>query len=242
MHRLFLGCNLWSILFLTATVVLGLAGSPHHVRVAIFASIFACLIQSGVVALFLGAAKLAKEHIGRFDMPLSLIDRINEIYHRLIPMAAIGTVWTAAVAIIGGAVDKGSAPLWIHRVLAIGVFAYLVSIIPFEFKLQRAMHEILADVEKLVPPAEKIPEAPSHPNYKPDRVVMDRTGRAKALLYIGLTLPAPYLGYSFIAGKDVSYLLVPTIIATVACLGASAHQFRAARRQGHPRSGGSGTA
>ena len=55
MHRLFLGCNLWNALFLTAAVYLGMTASPHHARVAVFAALFACLVQCGAIALFLAA-------------------------------------------------------------------------------------------------------------------------------------------------------------------------------------------
>jgi hypothetical protein len=61
-------------------------------------------------------------------------------------------------------------------------------------------------------------------------VVLDRAGRAKALLYVGLTLPLPYLGYTFISGHDVSFLLVPTLVLTVVCLGAAMHQHLASKR------------
>ncbi len=233
MHRLFLGCNLWNALFLTAAVWLGLSGSRHHVRVSVFAAVFACMIQSGIIALFLGAAKLAKEHVGRFNMPLDLIGRINEVYHKLIPIAAIGTVWMATAAIVGGLSDLQRVPALAHGALAFGVYLYLMVIIPVEYRLQSKLHGVLQDIERLVPPAEEHAAAPSHPLYNPDRIVMDSAGRARALLYIGLTLPLPYLGYTFIAGRDMSLFLIPTILLTLICLAASAHQFRSARGGGH---------
>jgi len=233
MHRLFLGCNVWSSLFLTAAVVSGWRGSTYHVRLAILAVVFACLVQSGVIALFLGAAKLAKEHVGRFDMPLSIIDRINGVYHKLFPMAAIGAALTAAAAILGGLAHVGRVPGWVHGSLATGAWFYLLAVIPLEFRLQSRMHGVILEVERHLPAPEEAAGARPHPDYRPDSVVLDRAGRAKALLYIGLTLPMPYLGYTFIVGRDVSFLLVPTVLLTGACLAAAWHQHRAARRERH---------
>lgn len=233
MHRLFLGCNLWSALFLTAAALSGWAGSAWHVRVAIFAAIFSCLVQSGAVALFLGAAKLIKEHVGRFSMPLTLIDRLNEVYHRLIPMAAVGTTLTAAASVAGGLAHVDRLPLWAHVTLAAAAYFYLLAIIPLEYRLQRRLHDVVTDVERLLPPAGQAHRTRPMPGFSPDRVVLDRMGRAKALLYVGLTLPLPYLGYTFISGHDVSYLMLPTILLTAACLGWAAREYRGARPGNH---------
>lgn len=231
MHLLFLGCNLWSALFLTAAAVLGLAGSSHHARVALFGAVFACLVQSGLIALFLGASKLAKEHVGRFGMPLSIIDRINVVYHRVVPLAAIGSLLAAVAAISGGVTGALALPVWPHAAVSLAAWAYLIAVIAPQYRLLTRMHQVLADVERLVP-APGAPDSPSaHPAWQPDRVVLDRAGRARALLYIGLTLPLPYLGYTYISGHDLSFLLVPTVLLTAACLGFSAHQYAAARRE-----------
>jgi hypothetical protein len=61
--------------------------------------------------------------------------------------------------------------------------------------------------------------------------VLDRIGRARAFLYVGLTAPLPYLGYTFIAGRDVSFLLLPTAALTLLLLGMALRLFRRARRE-----------
>ena len=217
---------------MTGAAVLGWTGSPWHLRIAIFAAVFACLVQSGVVALFLGAAKLIKEHVGRFSMPLSFIDRLNEVYHRLIPMAAFGVSITAAASILGGAAHLGSAPMWLHIALATTAWLYLLAIIPFEYRLHARVHRLVTDVERCLPPPGQTDLVTPLPGYRPDQVVLDRTGRARALLYVGLTIPLPYLGYTFISGHEVSWLILPTIVLTTGCLAGSAHQYRGARGPG----------
>jgi len=231
MHRLWLGCNIWNALFLVAAAWMGWAGSPHHVRVSIFTAVFTCLVQCGIIALFLGAAKLTKEHVGRFNMPLRLIDQLNSVYHRLIPMAAVGATWVAAAAIAGGLSHVGGIPLWIHSLLATGAFLYLIAIIIPEYRLLSKMHDVISQVEGLLPAQGSAGPVLPHPGYHPDRIVLDRAGRAKALLYLGLSLPLPYLGYTYISGHDISYLLIPTAVSTLLCLAGAAHQFAASRRR-----------
>lgn len=233
MHRLFLGCNLWNALFLGAALVTGWTGSRWHVRIAIFAAIFSCLVQSGVVALFLGAAKLIKEHVGRFNMPLALIERLNEVYHRLVPAASIGAVLIGAAAVLGGMAHVDRAPARLHLLVAVAAYLYLLAIIPLELRLQRRLHGIVTEVERLVPPPGKIAGSPPLPGYRPDRMVLDGAGRAKALLYIGLTIPLPYLGYTFISGKDLSFLMVPSLLLSAACLGWAAWEYRGGRKGTH---------
>jgi len=228
-HRLFLGLNLWGGAFLVAAAVSGWVGWSHHVRLGILATVLACLIQSGVVALFLGAAKLIKEHVGHFGMPLSLIDRLNASYHRLVPMAAISVMATATAAIVGGLADVGRAPGWLHHLLSVGATIFYIAIIPLQYRHHRSIHGIVTDVERLLPAAAE--EAKAHPGYKPDQVILDRIGRARAFLYIGLSVPMPYLGYTFIVGSDVSYLLLPTVVLTIALLGMSFRLYRLARRE-----------
>ncbi len=239
MNRLFLGLNLWGLLFLAAAAASGWTGSAWHMRVGIFAAVFLCLVQCGVIALFLGAAKLIKEHVGRFDMPAALIDRLNEVYHRLFPMAAAGAVAIAATAIIGGLARLGRVPGWLHLSLAAVASAWLLAVIPLEYRLQTKLHGVILDVERHLPAAaDGEATGAAIAAAAGDRLILDPRARAKALLYIGLTLPLPYLGYTFISGRDMSLFLLPTILLTAVCLAAAAHQHRAARladRAGRPQ-------
>ncbi len=236
MHRLFLGLNIWNVLLLSAALVLGWIRSPFHVRFGILAAVFCCLVQSGMVALFIGAAKLIKEHVGRFNMPLSLIDRLNAIYHRLLFRAATATSLMAGAAILGGVADTGRLPMPVHLGAAALAYLFVVVTAPQEHRLLVRLHGIVTDVEKHLPAPDAAGAMEPHPRYRPDQVVLDARGRARALCYIGVTLPLPWLGYTFIAGRNVSALLLPTIMMTLLCFVGAAHQFRAARRAGALRS------
>lgn len=229
MYLLILGCNAWSVLFLGASAWLGLTGSRWHVTVSLFAVVFSALVHGGGVALFLGGGKLVKEHLGRFNMPMGILDRLNEIYAAFVPRAILGAVTMPLVGVVGGLAGNGWLPGWTHWTLGLAGFGYHLWLVPYEFRWLKRFHGVVREVDAHIPAADEIESTAPHPGYQPDEVVLDARGRARALLYIGLSLPLPYLGYRFIAGFPVSWLAIPTIILTAACLGASIHYYRKSR-------------
>ena len=230
MYLLILGCNIWVIFLLTASAWLGFTGSSRHLLVSLFAAVFTALVHGGGVALFLGGGKLVKEHIGRFNMPLTILDRLNVIYGALIPMAMLGAASMPVVGVVGGLAGNGYVPRWTHWVLAVVAYAYNLWLVPHEYRWLKRFHGVVREVDAHVPPPEALPSVQPHPGYRPDQIVLDAHGRARALLYIGLTVPVPYLGYRFIVGLPVGWLLIPTILGTVLCLGSSVYYYRRARR------------
>lgn len=232
MYLLILGCNVWNVALLGAALWLGVTGSPRHVSVSLFAAVFAALVHGGGVALFLGGGKLVKEHIGRFNLPRSVLDRLNEVYGAFVPKAILGAASMPAVGVLGGLAGNGFLPLWVHGTLAAAAYAYNLWLVPHEYRWLRRFHGVVREVDALLPPTAELAAVAPHPGYRPDEVVLDARGRARALLYIGLTVPVPYLGYRFIVGLPVGWLLLPTIAGTVVCLGSSIYYARRARRGG----------
>jgi len=225
-YLLILGCNLWNILLLGISAWLGFTGSRHHITISLFAAVFSALVHGGGVALFLGGGKLVKEHVGRFDMPLAIIDRLNLIYKAFVPKAILGAAAMPVAGVIGGLAGTGVLPAWTHWSLALAGIGYNLWLVPHEYRCLRRFHGIVRDVDAHLPPQDEMAAAIPHPGYKPDEVVLDTRGRARALLYIGLTIPVPYLGYRFIAGFPVDWLMIPTILLTAICLAASIHYYR----------------
>jgi hypothetical protein len=229
-YLLVLGCNVWLVLLLTLSGWLGISGSRWHLLVSLFAAVFTALVHGGTVALFLGGGKLVKEHIGRFNMPMEILDRLNRIYAALIPRAILGATTMPVVGVVGGLAGTGYLPLWTHWTLAAAAYLYLLWLPLHEYRWLKRFHGIVREVDRRLPPDGAMEEAAPHPDYRPDEVVLDARGRARALLYIGLTIPVPYLGYHFIVGLRVAWLLVPTVLLTALCLGSSAYYYRRARR------------
>jgi len=232
MYLLNLGLNLWNVLLLTASLILGFTGSRWHVLVALFAAVVSALVHGGSVALLLGGSKLVKEHLGRFNLPLTLLDRLNEVYKAFVPRAILGAATMPVVGVIGGLAGTGVLPRSLHWGLGLAAYAYNLWLVPHEYRWLKKFHGIVLEVSRRLPPAEAMESTPPHPDYTPDQVVLDLLGKAKALLFIGLTLPLAYLGYRFISGFAIGWLAIPTLVATSGCLGGSLHFFLRSRR--HP--------
>jgi hypothetical protein len=229
-YLLILGCNVWNVILLSVAAWLGFQGSRWHVTLSLFAAIFSALVHGGGVALFLGGGKLVKEHVGRFDLPERVLDRYNEVYRAFVPKAILGGWSMPLVGVIGGLAGNGYLPRWTHWSLSLLALGYQYWLIPHEYRWLKRFHSVVREVDALLPETEALKDVEPHPKYTPDEVVMDARGRARALLYIGLTIPFTYLGYTYIAGFDVEWLAVPAAAATAACLGGSYHYYKVARR------------
>jgi len=230
MYLLNLGLNLWNILLLTASLVLGFTGSRWHVLVALFAAVVSALVHGGSVALLLGGSKLVKEHLGRFNLPLSILDRLNEVYKAFVPRAILGAATMPVVGVIGGLVGTGVLPRGVHWGLGLAAYAYNLWLVPHEYRWLKKFHGIVLEVSRRLPSEEAMESTAPHPAYIPDQVILDLHGKAKALLFIGLTIPLAYLGYRFISGFAIGWLAIPTLVVTAACLGGSLHCYLRARR------------
>ena len=232
MYLLILGCNVWSILLLTASLWLGFAGTSRiHILVSLFAALFSALVHGGGVALFLGAGKLIKEHIGRFNMPGEILDELNVVYRQFIPKAILGAWTMPLVGVIGGLAGQGWVPRWLHWGLGIAGYGYLLWLVPHEYRWLKRFHRIVRTVSARVPDEDKLEATEPHPAHEPDQPSpMDARARARALLYVGLTVPVPYLGYRFIVGFQVGTLfLIASVVGAAVCLSGSLFYYRRAR-------------
>jgi hypothetical protein len=230
MYLLNLGLNVWNVLLLTASLVLGFTGSRWHVLVALFAAVVSALVHGGSVALLLGGSKLVKEHLGRFNLPLSILDRLNEVYKAFVPKAILGAATMPVVGVIGGLVGTGVLPRSVHWGLGLAAYAYNLWLVPHEYCWLKRFHGIVLEVSRRLPPEEAMESTAPHPDYTPDQVVLDLRGKAKALLFVGLTIPLAYLGYRFISGFAIGWLALPALVVTCACLGGSLHCYLRSRR------------
>lgn len=230
MYLLNLGLNLWNVLLLTASLVLGFTGSRWHVLIALFAAVVTALVHGGSVALLMGGSKLVKEHLGRFNLPRSILDRLNEVYKAFVPKAILGAATMPIVGVIGGLAGTGVLPRSVHWGLGLAAYAYNLWLVPHEYRWLKQFHGIVLEVSRRLPSQEAMESAVPHPAYIPDQVVLDLRGKAKALLFIGLTIPLTYLGYRYISGFAIGWLALPALAATAGCLGGSWYCYLRSRR------------
>lgn len=232
MYRLIFGCNLWNILLLSTSVVLGFTGSRWHVMLALFATLFSALVHGGGAALFMGGSKLIKEHVGRFNMPLSIMDRLNVAYDAYMPKTLLAGASMPTVAVLGGLVGIGRFPGWAHGGLSLATLLFQIWMVPHQYRWLKRFHEVVKEVEAALPPSEKLQETEPHPDYKADVVVLDARGKARALLFIGLSIPFTFVGYFFVSGFRLGWMTIPVVVTTVGCLTAAWHFHRTADRPG----------
>jgi hypothetical protein len=231
MYRLILGCNIWNILLLSVSAALGLTGSRWHVLASLFAAIFSAMVHGGGAALFMGGSKLIKEHVGRFNMPLSILDRLNVIYHAFMVKTILAGASMPTVGVLGGLVGIGLFPGWVHGGLALLALLYQIWMVPNQYRWLKRFHGVVQEVEANLPSSEKLEGTEPHPDYEPDLVVLDARGKARALLFIGLSVPFAFIGYFFVSGFSLGWMSIPVAVATVACLAGALHYHREASRE-----------
>ncbi|TDI14132.1 MAG: hypothetical protein E2P04_01435 [Acidobacteria bacterium] len=230
MYRLILGCNIWNILLLSISAVLGLTGSRWHVTASLFATIFSAMVHGGGAALFMGGSKLIKEHVGRFNMPLAIIDRLNVVYHAYMPRTIAAGASMPTVGVLGGLVGIGMLPGWTHGGLSLAALLYQIWMVPYQYRWLKRFHDVVKEVEANLPPSGEMEATEPHPDYQPDVVVLDARGKARALVFIGLSVPFAFVGYFFISGFRLGWMTIPVAVGTVACLAGALHYHRAASR------------
>jgi len=230
MYRLILGCNIWNILLLSISAVLGLTGSRWHVTASLFATIFSAMVHGGGAALFMGGSKLIKEHVGRFNMPLAIIDRLNVVYHAYMPRTIAAGASMPTVGVLGGLVGIGMLPGWTHGGLSLAALLYQIWMVPYQYRWLKRFHDVVKEVEANLPPSGEMEATEPHPDYQPDVVVLDARGKARALVFIGLSVPFAFVGYFFVSGFRLGWMTIPVAVGTVACLAGALHYHRAASR------------
>jgi hypothetical protein len=221
MHFVLIGINLWAALFLLLALWLGWRLDPLHLRFGVFAASFATLAQCLMLALFMGTAKLVKKHVGLYLLPAALIDRLNRNFFRLLPLTLLGASWFIAAGVIGAMQGSGWIEARIHGPLALAGTIVFAALLPFELRVLRAQHRLLAEMEALLPPR-PAGAAPSYPGVDPERPHLT-WGKVRAVLWIvGLMGWLPLLSVSFMRMAWATDMLAPTLAVCLPCLIAAA--------------------
>ena len=229
MHLVILGLNVWALVFLALAVVAGYARAGFHANLGLLAAVIQVMSQSAVFALFLGAAKTLKETVKVYELPSTLVDRTSVIYFRLFPWALGGALIGATAAILGGAAGVLEARAqWrtAHGLLALGAFAFQAIATWPEFQQIRAMHDILGDLARAVPPEaeqRKRDEARAGIAARPVALGPEELrAQGTKLLTLGALALATLCGYRFVAQAQIPaflFVLAALPIAAVLCAG-----------------------
>ena len=212
MQRIFSYLNGFNFVFLLTAITLGYLGHPKHVLVGLFADLSAIFAFCLALAIFVGLAKYIKEHVGRYDLNLAVIDRLNGIFHPFFTTVLGCCGLLVVVGILGGTLLEHSYLARIHGILAIisvvgyGVGAFRIH--RFQADLSRLLAEIADDVPETQTPG--VPaEGRAKEGFVPDVVDWNRRStRGRAWLASGVTLLVVMLHIE-IAIKSLGWLWLP---------------------------------
>ncbi len=215
MRRLFAAANTVALVGLVATAILGGLHGRQHVALGLCTVVLAFFSHCLAMASFMGIAKLLREHVGRFDLDLRFIDRLNEIFHPQLAAVLLASCSLLAAAILGAV----GVPAWLHAALGFTATIIHVAAAVRIHRLQGSLSRLIDDVAALVP-ATQIPGRPAAgkaiPGFTPDVVDWTRPDtRARFLLAVGVSLPLAAAWYELVGTRTLGCLWIP--VALVAC-------------------------
>ncbi len=193
MHRTFLTLNLFNLVFVLTAVVLGYMHHPQHMLVGLLADLSAIFAFSLAMALFMGVAKLVKQHVGRYDLDTSVIERLNSVYHPLLAAVLIVTSGLVVVGLLGAVLATGWVTPSIHGAVAVAAVCLQIWGTHRVYGLQSRLHVLVDEVSQQVP-VSPVPGSPAageaKPGFVPDELDWQRQGtKGRAFLGAGASLP-----------------------------------------------------
>jgi hypothetical protein len=122
-------CNLLAALALVTAGVAGLESAHDflpldvyprlHVMLALFASLLVLFGHSMTMFYFIGTGVRMKELVAEHRIEEDLITPTRRFKQRVFPWATLAMALTMVAFILGGGVDTGNLPSWIHLILAL---------------------------------------------------------------------------------------------------------------------------
>ena len=143
--------NFLAAMALTAAIIGGVASArgilpmevylQTHVLLAIFAAFLVLFGHSMTMFYFIGTGIRMKELVEEHGVDEDLITPTKRFKVRVFPFATMAILFTMVTFILGGGVDRGSLPSWVHLLLAVG--AWLLHLIAIQ-KEAKAIHANVA--------------------------------------------------------------------------------------------------
>ena len=165
MTRIFAVLALFAVMFMAATLVLGLSlgdirtdrsldtqrWATVHRLSGITAGFLVVLVNSIVVTYFIGTSRWVKEVVETYRLDLDYIRRSNALKRRTFPWAVSAMLTIVAVVALGGAADPGAHPgseQWtqFHLVGSILGLAFIAWASVAEWNKIYANHQVIEEV------------------------------------------------------------------------------------------------
>ncbi|MFQ5668983.1 MAG: hypothetical protein ACE5HD_00520 [Acidobacteriota bacterium] len=144
---------------LAAVTSLGYAGDlgwlepAHHIRLAIPAFLLGTLAHAMTMFYFIGTGKVVREEAASASLGPDWVAETRSYKRQVFPWATWTLMLIVAVPILGGAVDTGWLPGWVHGVLALAMLAAGARAVVLEVSCISRNLRLLDRLEAALPPA-----------------------------------------------------------------------------------------
>lgn len=155
MHRIFIGSAFWTVIFFAAQFVTGFLVTPEsprffhvHMLGGLFLATFVCVVHIMVMFHFVGSGKELKEAAEVLGENADIYIKVRQFKARTFPYATFAPMLTGAAVILGGGVDTGTLPGWIHWSLGLAALALNLAAFPVEYRALKANLELIEEVDR----------------------------------------------------------------------------------------------
>lgn len=107
---------------LVATAALGFqvtreAGIGSHLLAALLSTLLILFSHSWIMFYLIGTGKAIKEAVAREGLAVELVEETKALKNRSYPWLMLAMVLAMATFILGGGVDTGALPAWLHQAM-----------------------------------------------------------------------------------------------------------------------------
>ncbi len=154
MGRALLTVGAMATLGLLVTGVLGYAvddvdSAGLHVLIALASCLLLLFSHCWIMFYLIGTGKAVKQAVADYGLPLELVEETRQFKSRSYPALMLAMVLAMATFILGGGVDTGAIPAWIHQGMFLVTLAVQLRSLWIEQQVLDANARLLARVDRL---------------------------------------------------------------------------------------------
>ena len=168
MGRALLTVGAMATLGLAATGVLGflvadVGSAGTHVLIALATCVLLLFSHCWIMFYLIGTGKAIKQAVADGGLSLELVEETKALKNRSYPMLMLAIGMAMATFILGGGVDTGAIPSWVHLVMFLATLYVQVRALWIEHLVLLDNDELMGRVRELAAVSSTEPAAPTAP-------------------------------------------------------------------------------